>query len=58
MKTPKKTFEKKHVAKPVANKNSTEEDDDILDVKIIADDFDLPLDDIANFEDFDDDDSY
>ena len=58
MKTPKKTFKIKPTAKPQANKKNTTQEEDILDVKLMENDFDLPLDDMANLEDFDDDDRY
>lgn len=57
MKTPKKTFETPTVSKPIANKK-TSGNDEIQDNKIIDedDDFDLALDDLATFDNFDDDD--
>lgn len=57
MKTPKKTFENPTISKPMASKK-TSDNDEIQNNKIMDEDndFDLPLDDLATFDNFDDDD--
>ncbi len=59
MKTPKKPTPKDTINKPISNQNDEEEDDDLQEIETTeeeVEDFDVPLDDLATFSDFEDDD--
>ena len=59
MKTPKKPTQKDTINKPISNQNDEEEEDDLQEIETTeeeVEDFDVPLDDLATFSDFEDDD--
>lgn len=63
MKVPKKPTDKEIINKPLSSEED-DDDDDLLDDEVLEDDeievvdeeFDVPIDDLGTFNDFDDDD--
>lgn len=66
MKTPKKPTDKDIINKPLSSREDDEDDDDDMldndevleddDVEVDVEEFDVPIDDLGSFDNFDDDD--